>query len=57
MKILLLIDVEINLLAQYFKPSKKYYERVLKGFLKTGLKFKFIFCVLSSTDGKQTVYI
>jgi hypothetical protein len=51
------IDIEINLLAQYFKPSKKFYERVLRGFLKTGLKFKFLFSAISKSDGKQLYLI
>ncbi|XP_028410049.1 ribonuclease P protein subunit p40-like [Dendronephthya gigantea] len=36
-------DIEINLLAPYFKPNKKYFERVSRGFFRTGLKFKFLF--------------
>ena len=50
---LMFLDVEINLLAQYFKPSKKYYERVLERFLKTALKFNFLFSVISKCQGKQ----
>ena len=46
------LDIELNLLAPYFQPSKKYYERVLKGFTKAGLKFKFLFSTLSKSHGK-----
>ncbi|CAB3982242.1 Hypothetical predicted protein [Paramuricea clavata] len=46
-------DIEINLLAQYFKPSKKFYERALRGFLKTGLKFKFLFSAISKSDDDE----
>ena len=45
---ILFLDVEIDLLAQYFKPTKKYYERVKRSFQRMQIKLKFLVSSVSN---------
>ncbi|XP_046843351.1 ribonuclease P protein subunit p40-like [Xenia sp. Carnegie-2017] len=46
-------DVVIDVNESYFEPSKKFYQRVLKAFQKTGLKFEFLFSERSIDDKSE----
>lgn len=47
-------DVKINLLAPYFKPNKKYYERVKRSFQRLAMKFKFLVSSICSQGTKSS---